>query len=463
MSDHIHILGICGTFMGGLALLAKDSGFTVTGADQHIYPPMSTQLADSGIALTDGYDPGQLEPAPNCVIVGNALSRGNAAVEAMLAAGIDYTSGPEWLARHVLKHRWVLAVSGTHGKTSTASMLAWILDYAALDPGFLIGGVPANFGVSARLGSGAYFVIEADEYDSAFFDKRSKFIHYRPRTLIINNLEYDHADIFPDLAAIENQFHHLVRCVPATGAIIRGGGSAIDRVLARGVWTPVHTVTQQPVSQPPTSTANCCWRALSPQADQLEVQSPTGEIGCLKWSLVGDHNAWNAVAAISAALQVGVPFPQCIEALAQFTGIRRRLELLGKAGGIAVYDDFAHHPTAIETTLAALRAAQPAGKLLAIIEPRSNTMRMGLHREQLAPSAQAADNVFWYQPDGLNWDLADAVEGYSGQRVFSSVEQIIEAAAGVLAPGDNVVVMSNGGFDGLHGRLVERLEGELPE
>ena len=462
MSDHIHILGICGTFMGGLALLAKDSGFTVTGADKNIYPPMSTQLADSGIALTDGYDPEQLEPAPDCVIVGNALSRGNAAVEAMLSAGIDYTSGPEWLARHVLKHRWVLAVSGTHGKTSTASMLAWILDYAALDPGFLIGGVPANFGVSARLGSGAHFVIEADEYDSAFFDKRSKFIHYRPRTLIINNLEYDHADIFPDLAAIENQFHHLVRCVPATGAIIRGGGSAIDRVLARGVWTPVQTVSQQTASQPPTSTAKCSWRALSPQADQLEIQSPDGEIGCLKWSLLGDHNAWNAVAAISAALQVGVPFPKCIEALARFTGIRRRLELLGKAGGIAVYDDFAHHPTAIETTLAALRAAQPAGKLLAIIEPRSNTMRMGLHREQLAPSAHAADDVFWYQPDGLNWDLADAVEGYSGQRVFSTVEQIIEAAAGLLAPGDNVVVMSNGGFDGLHGRLLQRLEGKLP-
>ena len=462
MSDHIHILGICGTFMGGLALLAKDSGFTVTGADKNIYPPMSTQLADSGIALTDGYDREQLEPAPDCVIVGNALSRGNAAVEAMLSAGIDYTSGPEWLAHHVLKHRWVLAVSGTHGKTSTASMLAWILDYAALDPGFLIGGVPANFGVSARLGSGAHFVIEADEYDSAFFDKRSKFIHYRPRTLIINNLEYDHADIFPDLAAIENQFHHLVRCVPATGAIIRGGGSAIDRVLARGVWTPVQTVSQQTVSQPPTSTANCSWRALSPQADQLEIQSPDGEIGCLKWSLVGDHNAWNAAAAVSAALQVGVPFPQCIEALARFTGIRRRLELLGKASGIAVYDDFAHHPTAIETTLAALRAAQPAGKLLAIIEPRSNTMRMGLHREQLAPSAQAADDVFWYQPDGLNWDLADAVEGYSGQRVFSTVEQIIEAAAGLLAPGDNVVVMSNGGFDGLHGRLLQRLEGKLP-
>ena len=450
--------------MGGLALLAKDRGFTVTGSDRNIYPPMSTQLADSDIGLTDGYDAAQLEPAPDCVVVGNALSRGNAAVEAMLSAGLDYTSGPEWLARHVLRQRWVLAVSGTHGKTSTASMLAWILDFAGLDPGFLIGGVPVNFGVSARLGSGKYFVIEADEYDSAFFDKRSKFIHYRPSTLIINNLEYDHADIFPDLAAIENQFHHLVRCVPAPGAIIRGESDAIDRVLARGVWTPVHSITQHSASTyRDVSTEGCSWRSLSAQADQLEIRSPDGETARLSWQLVGDHNAWNATAAISAALHIGVPLKKCVEALSDFTGIKRRLELLGKPGGIAVYDDFAHHPTAIETTLAALRAAEPKGKLVAVVEPRSNTMRMGQHRDQLAPSAVAADHVLWFQPAELNWDLAAVVESHAGQRVFSDVEQIIETVTQLVEPGDSVVVMSNGGFDGLHDRLCERLAVGSPQ
>lgn len=450
--------------MGGLALLAKDRGFTVTGSDRNIYPPMSTQLANSAIGLTDGYDAAQLEPAPDCVVVGNALSRGNAAVEAMLSAGLDYTSGPEWLARHVLRNRWVLAVSGTHGKTSTASMLAWILDFAGLDPGFLIGGVPVNFGVSARLGSGKYFVIEADEYDSAFFDKRSKFIHYRPSTLIINNLEYDHADIFPDLAAIENQFHHLVRCVPATGAIIRGESDAIDRVLARGVWTPVHSITQHSAStHRDVSTEGCSWRSLSAQANQLEIRSPDGETARLAWQLVGDHNAWNATAAISAALHIGVPLKKCVEALSDFTGIKRRLELLGKPGGIAVYDDFAHHPTAIETTLSALRAAEPKGKLVAVVEPRSNTMRMGQHRDQLAPSAVAADHVLWYQPAELNWDLAAVVESHAEQRVFSNVEQIIETVAQLVEPGDSVVVMSNGGFDSLHDRLCERLDVGSPQ
>jgi UDP-N-acetylmuramate: L-alanyl-gamma-D-glutamyl-meso-diaminopimelate ligase len=447
--------------MGGLALLAKDSGFTVTGSDQNIYPPMSTQLAENGIVLTDGYHAAQLEPAPDCVVVGNALSRGNAAVESMLAAGLDYTSGPEWLARHVLRDRWVLAASGTHGKTSTASMLAWILEFAGHDPGFLIGGVPLNFGVSARLGSGRYFVIEADEYDSAFFDKRAKFIHYRPRTLIINNLEYDHADIFPDLAAIENQFHHLVRCVPGVGVIIRGGGDAIDRVLARGVWTPVCTMTQHTaLSEPSVAADACSWRALTPQADELEICSPDGEVAHLTWTLMGEHNAWNATAAITAALSVGVPFSKCVGALSGFAGIKRRLELLGTPGGVAVYDDFAHHPTAIETTLAGLCAAESEGQLVAIIEPRSNTMRMGEHREQLASTAQAADHVLWYQPEGLNWDLSDVIEGYAGQRVCSSVAQIIETVVQLVAPGDRIVVMSNGGFEGLHGRLVARLEAE---
>ena len=448
--------------MGGLALLAKESGFAVTGSDRNIYPPMSLQLAESGISLIDGYDAAQLSPSPDCVVVGNAMSRGNEAVEAMLSAGIDYTSGPEWLARHVLGPRWVLAVAGTHGKTSTASMLAWILDYAGLNPGFLIGGVPVNFGVSARLGSGAHFVIEADEYDSAFFDKRSKFIHYRPRTLIINNLEYDHADIFPDLAAIETQFHHLVRCVPSTGAIIRGGGDAIDRVLARGVWTPVHAVTQHAVSsRPEISPGSCSWRALSAQADQLEIRVEGEDTAHLAWSLVGDHNAWNATAAISAAVHVGVPLATCVEALSNFRGIKRRLELLGEPGGVAVYDDFAHHPTAIEATLGALRAMKPRGKLVAIVEPRSNTMRMGLHRDSLAAAAQAADNVLWYEPEGLAWDLSSVIAGYAKQRVVSNVEQIVEIAQELLAPGDSVVVMSNGGFEGLHGRLLTRLGTEV--
>ena len=453
MSNHIHILGICGTFMGGLALLARECGFSVTGSDQNIYPPMSTQLLSSDIPLVDGYDADQLSPAPGCVVVGNALSRGQPVVEAMLNGGISYTSGPEWLGRHILKDYWVLAVSGTHGKTSTASMLAWILEQAGLEPGFLIGGVPSNFGLSARLGGGDYFVIEADEYDSAFFDKRSKFIHYRPKTAVINNLEYDHADIFPDLAAIETQFHHLVRCIPGDGLIVRGGGGAIDRVLERGCWTPVETVADAGDEH----CAGWTWRALSSAADALNITAPDGAEAELRWELIGSHNAANATAAIAAAHHVGVSLDISVKALASFKGVKRRMELLGKPDGVAVYDDFAHHPTAIESTLNALSAQLEAGKLIAIIELRSNTMRLGEHKGALARCAEAANHALWFAPPDLQWDLGSIVTA-DGQESLNTTDALIERALAVATPGDSIVIMSNGGFDGLHGRLLAALE-----
>ena len=455
LSEHIHILGICGTFMGGVALLARESGFSVTGSDRNVYPPMSTQLSESGIALTDGYGADQLSPAPDRVLVGNALSRGQPVVEAMLDEGLPYTSGPEWLGREILNGRWVLAVSGTHGKTSTASMLAWILDHAGLEPGFLIGGVPSNFGVSARLGQGRYFVVEADEYDSAFFDKRSKFVHYRPNTLVINNLEYDHADIFPNLAAIETQFHHLIRCVPSNGQIVRGAGDAIDRVLERGVWTPVRSV--QAESSAAQVKSAWSWRAVSAQADILELTAPDGTRGRLHWSMIGEHNAANATAAMAAAAHVGVSMEQAIAALQAFTGVKRRLECLGRPAGIAVYDDFAHHPTAIQSTLHALRAASTSGKLIAMIEPRSNTMRLGEHKAHLVACAADADLALWLDPPGLDWDLSHTVASASGQEAFDSVEAMIERAVAAAVTGDSIVVMSNGGFDGLHQRLLTAL------
>ena len=455
LSEHIHILGICGTFMGGVALLARESGFSVTGSDRDVYPPMSTQLSESGIALTDGYGADQLSPTPDRVLVGNALSRGQPVVEAMLDEGLPYTSGPEWLGREILNGRWVLAVSGTHGKTSTASMLAWILDHAGLEPGFLIGGVPSNFGVSARLGQGRYFVVEADEYDSAFFDKRSKFVHYRPNTLVINNLEYDHADIFPNLAAIETQFHHLIRCVPSNGQIVRGAGDAIDRVLERGVWTPVRYV--QAESSATQVNSAWSWRAVSAQADILELTAPDGTRGRLHWSMIGEHNAANATAAMAAAAHAGVSMEQAIAALQAFTGVKRRLECLGRPAGIAVYDDFAHHPTAIQSTLRALRAASTSGKLIAMIEPRSNTMRLGEHKAHLVACAADADLALWLDPPGLDWDLSHTMARASGQEAFDSVDAMIERAVAAAVTGDSIVVMSNGGFDGLHQRLLTAL------
>jgi UDP-N-acetylmuramate: L-alanyl-gamma-D-glutamyl-meso-diaminopimelate ligase len=457
LADHVHILGICGTFMGGLALLARDSGYRVSGSDANVYPPMSTQLIESGIAVTDGYDADQLQPAPDCVVVGNALSRGNAAIESMLNRHLHYTSGPEWLGQHILKDRWVLAVAGTHGKTSTASMLAWILEQAGLAPGFLIGGVPVNFGLSARLGEGRYFVVEADEYDSAFFDKRSKFVHYRPDTLVINNLEYDHADIFADLAEIETQFHHLIRCIPGDGAIIRGEGDAIDRVLARGVWSAVSTVT----AASETTTAGWSWRSGPAPENVFTITTPDGQAYPLRWPLIGAHNAANATAAVAAAAQVGVDPADAVNALASFAGIKRRLELLGAPHNIAVFDDFAHHPTAIAATLSAMRAEQSSGKLIALVEPRSNTMRLGQYRAELGPAAQEADHVIWFEPPGLDWNLSAALDAYEHQEVMSDIDALLNRALALAHPGDKIVVMSNGGFQGLHTRLIATLEDKV--
>ena len=457
MADHVHILGICGTFMGGLALLARDSGYRVSGSDANVYPPMSTQLIESGIAVTDGYDANQLQPTPDCVVVGNALSRGNAAIESMLNRHLHYTSGPEWLGQHILKDRWVLAVAGTHGKTSTASMLAWILEQAGLAPGFLIGGVPVNFGISARLGEGRYFVVEADEYDSAFFDKRSKFVHYRPDTLVINNLEYDHADIFADLAEIETQFHHLIRCIPGDGAIIRGEGDAIDRVLARGVWSAVSTVT----AASETTTAGWSWRSGPAPENVFTITTPEGQAYPLRWPLIGAHNAANATAAVAAAAQVGVDPADAVNALASFAGIKRRLELLGAPHNIAVFDDFAHHPTAIAATLSAMRAEQSSGKLIALVEPRSNTMRLGQYRAELGAAAQEADHVIWFEPPGLDWNLSAALDAYEHQEVMSDIDALLNRALALAHPGDKIVVMSNGGFQGLHTRLIATLEDKV--
>jgi UDP-N-acetylmuramate: L-alanyl-gamma-D-glutamyl-meso-diaminopimelate ligase len=457
LADHVHILGICGTFMGGLALLARDSGYRVSGSDANVYPPMSTQLIESGIAVTDGYDANQLQPTPDCVVVGNALSRGNAAIESMLNRHLHYTSGPEWLGQHILKDRWVLAVAGTHGKTSTASMLAWILEQAGLAPGFLIGGVPVNFGLSARLGEGRYFVVEADEYDSAFFDKRSKFVHYRPDTLVINNLEYDHADIFADLAEIETQFHHLIRCIPGDGAIIRGEGDAIDRVLARGVWSAVSTVT----AASETTTAGWSWRSGPAPENVFTITTPDGQAYPLRWPLIGAHNAANATAAVAAAAQVGVDPADAVNALASFAGIKRRLELLGAPHNIAVFDDFAHHPTAIAATLSAMRAEQSSGKLIALVEPRSNTMRLGQYRAELGAAAQEADHVIWFEPPGLDWNLSAALDAYEHQEVMSDIDALLNRALALAHPGDKIVVMSNGGFQGLHTRLIATLEDKV--
>jgi UDP-N-acetylmuramate: L-alanyl-gamma-D-glutamyl-meso-diaminopimelate ligase len=457
LADHVHILGICGTFMGGLALLARDSGYRVSGSDANVYPPMSTQLIESGIAVTDGYDANQLQPTPDCVVVGNALSRGNAAIESMLNRHLHYTSGPEWLGQHILKDRSVLAVAGTHGKTSTASMLAWILDQAGLAPGFLIGGVPVNFGLSARLGEGRYFVVEADEYDSAFFDKRSKFVHYRPDTLVINNLEYDHADIFADLAEIETQFHHLIRCIPGDGAIIRGEGDAIDRVLARGVWSAVSTVTAASAA----TTAGWSWRSGPAPENVFTITTPDGQAYPLRWPLIGAHNAANATAAVAAAAQVGVDPADAVNALASFAGIKRRLELLGAPHNIAVFDDFAHHPTAIAATLSAMRAEQSSGKLIALVEPRSNTMRLGQYRAELGAAAQEADHVIWFEPPGLDWNLSAALDAYEHQEVMSDIDALLNRALALAHPGDKIVVMSNGGFQGLHTRLIATLEDKV--
>ena len=452
---HIHILGICGTFMGSLAQLAKARGHRVSGCDANVYPPMSTQLEQAGIQLIEGYDPAQLDPAPDLVIIGNALSRGNPCVEYVLNRNLPYTSGPQWLGEQFLRDHWVLAVSGTHGKTTTASMLAWILETAGMSPGFLIGGVPGNFGVSARVGESVFFVVEADEYDTAFFDKRSKFVHYRPRTLVVNNLEFDHADIFPDLVAIQTQFHHLVRTVPAEGLIIypEAERNLID-VLERGCWTPCETTGEGGL-----------WSARTECADGSAFRVSRGDdnLGRVQWSLGGEHNIANALAAIAAARHVGVRPEQACEALCEFAGVARRMELLADITGVRVYDDFAHHPTAIATTLAGLRKKVGDEKILAVIEPRSNTMKLGIHRESLAAATEEADQVFWYQPEGLNWSLREAVAaGGAPAQVIASIDELVAKTRAWAQSPCHILVMSNGGFGGFHQRLVTALA-EAPE
>lgn len=449
---HIHILGICGTFMGSLAVLAKELGHRVTGSDASVYPPMSTQLEAQGIELMQGYDPVHLEPAPDLVVIGNALSRGNPAVEYVLNKGLPYVSGPQWLADHVLQGRWVLAAAGTHGKTTTSSMLAWVLEHAGMSPGFLIGGVPQNFGVSARLGGTPFFVVEADEYDSAFFDKRSKFVHYHPRTAILNNLEFDHADIFPDLAAIERQFHHLVRTIPGEGLVIHPTAeTALKRVIDMGCWTPVQTTGEGGQWQA---------RLLSEDGSRFDVLFDGKPQGTVDWELTGQHNVANALACLAAARHVGVVPELGCAALSAFKSVKRRMEKVAEVKGVTIYDDFAHHPTAIATTLDGLRKRVGDAKVIAVVEPRSNSMKLGAHRDGLPESVVQADNVFWYAPPNLGWDLAATVASSSvPTQVCDSLEAIIDGVKAIATPGTQVVVMSNGGFGGLHGKLAKALEG----
>ncbi|MEI6413738.1 MAG: UDP-N-acetylmuramate:L-alanyl-gamma-D-glutamyl-meso-diaminopimelate ligase [Pseudomonadota bacterium] len=457
---HLHILGICGTFMGGLALLAKAMGHQVSGSDAQVYPPMSTQLTAAGITLSEGYRSEHLDPAPDRVLVGNALSRGNPAVEYLLDRGIPYTSGPQWLAEEVLKDRWVIAVAGTHGKTTTSSLIAWILEAAGLAPGFLIGGVPQNFGVSARLGQLPFFVVEADEYDTAFFDKRSKFVHYRPRTLVLNNLEFDHADIFENLAAIQRQFHHLVRIVPGTGRILLpAGDSALETVLAQGCWTPRETFR---VDGAPDDTADWQIQDAAPDGSAFEVSCQGHRAGRVEWGLIGRHNLANALAALAAARHAGVPPAVGIEALGTFSGVKRRLEWRGEVGGVRVYDDFAHHPTAIQTTLEGLRRQVGPARIWAVLEPRSNTLRLGVMKDQLPDALALADQVRVYSPANLGWD-AHRVFSRMAERaqVFSSVADLAAHLAAGVQPGDHVLIMSNGGFEGLPQRLLDVLAGQV--
>ncbi len=449
---HIHILGICGTFMGGIALLARALGHRVTGSDAHVYPPMSVQLSEQGIELMEGYDPGVLEPPPDMVVIGNALSRGNPLVEQVLDQGLPYTSGPQWLAEHVLLGRWVLAVAGTHGKTTTSGMLAWILQHAGLEPGFLIGGVPQNFGVSARLGSDPFLVVEADEYDTAFFDKRSKFVHYRPRTLVLNNLEYDHADIFPDLEAIQRQFHHLVRIVPSSGLIIRpADDTPLDEVIGMGCWTPQETFGDQ----------GAHWSARLGQADGsvFDVRESDRQVGTVNWGLLGIHNVNNALAAIAAARHAGVDGATACDALAQYRNVKRRLEHRATIDGITVYDDFAHHPTAIRHTLDGLRRKVGEQRIIAILEPRSNTMRMGVHKHSLGESLKSADMAILFQPPQLGWSLTESLSAM-GERalVCPTLEDIVAYVEVNTRPGDNILIMSNGAFGDIHRKLMDMLE-----
>ncbi len=455
---HIHILGICGTFMGGLAALAREAGHRVTGCDANVYPPMSDQLRALDIELIEGYGASQMALKPNVFVIGNVVTRARAddfvLMEAILDAGADYTSGPQWLAENVLRQRHVLAVAGTHGKTGTTSMLAWILEAAGLNPGFLVGGVPLNFGVSARLGGGQYFVIEADEYDTALFDKRSKFVHYRPRTAILNNLEYDHADIFPDLAAIETQFHHLVRTVPSKGRlVVNARDEALQRVLTRGCWSEV--VRFGALREEPGAL-----RARG-EPHAFDVLRGSLKIGRVEWSLQGEHNQLNALAAIAAAEHVGVKPEAAAASLAQFKNVKRRMELIGEAGGVAVYDDFAHHPTAMRTTVAGLRQQVGLARVLAVFEPRSNTMKLGAMKAQLPWALEDTDLSFCLQGN-YGWDARDALAPMGAlATVADNVDALVAAVVAAATPGDHVLCMSNGGFGGVHGKLLAGLRAKF--
>ena len=442
--------------MGGIAAIARADGHRVTGSDRNVYPPMSTQLEALGIELIEGYEAAQLDPAPDVVLVGNVMTRGQPVIEALLDRGIPYASGPEWLSREVLRHRWVLAVAGTHGKTTTSSLLAWILEHAGLEPGFLIGGVPANFETSARLGAKPFFVIEADEYDTAFFDKRAKFVHYHPRTLILNNLEYDHADIYPDVASIERQFHHLVRTVPGGGRILwNAADERLKETLAMGCWTPREGFSSQPA-------AHAHWTARAAGAVEdfscFEVLEQGRPRGTVQWGLIGAHNMENALAAIAAARHAGVAVEHAIEALHAFAGVARRMQLRGEVNGVRVYDDFAHHPTAIATTVDGLRRRVGTARIIAVLEPRSNTMRMGVHRDELAGALAGADEVWLYTPADLGWDAGAVLAALGGRgHGRGDVSLLARDLAQTLRPGDHALIMSNGGFGGLHEKLLAEL------
>ena len=456
----VHILGICGTFMGGVAALAKAAGHRVSGSDENVFPPMSDLLDDLGIPVREGYHPEHLDNDIDCVVVGNVMSRGREVVEALLNSSLPFYSGPQWLAEHVLRDRWVLAVAGTHGKTTTSSLLAWILDYAGRAPGFLIGGVPANFGVSARFGDSKYFVVEADEYDTAFFDKRAKFVHYRPRTLAITNIEFDHADIYDDLDAIIRQFHHLLRTVPGRGRVaVNGADANIERLLAQGVWTPVETFS--------ADDRGATWFGRHVSAGPgsgIAVHRQSERVGDVHWSLLGKHNVENALAAVCCAVHAGVPVATALEALSTFKGVKRRLEIRGNFDGITLYDDFAHHPTAIRATLSALRNARSGKRIIAVLEPGSNSMRMGVHEASLSGALEGADRVFVLARDDLAWDVESVLADLGARLVAAQdVDELHTALLKELRQGDQVTVMSNRGFQGLPGRLEESLRQRVRE
>ncbi|MEZ9624716.1 UDP-N-acetylmuramate:L-alanyl-gamma-D-glutamyl-meso-diaminopimelate ligase [Aliivibrio fischeri] len=447
---HIHILGICGTFMGGAATLARQLGHKVTGCDANVYPPMSTLLESQGIEIIEGFDPSQLDPAPDLVVIGNAMSRGNPCVEYVLDKNLKYTSGPQWLQEFLLQDRWVMAVAGTHGKTTTSSMLAWVLEECGYKPGFLVGGVLGNFGESARLGESMFFVVEADEYDSAFFDKRSKFVHYRPRTLVLNNLEFDHADIFDDLAAIQRQFHHLIRTVPSTGRIFAPKqDKPLEQVLEQGCWSELEFTGEDGQ-----------WKAIKLQKDgsQFDVYLEGEKVGQVNWDLVGDHNVSNALMVVASARHVGVTPDLACEALGKFINTKRRLELKGEVNGVTVYDDFAHHPTAIDLTLNGLRNKVGDKKIIAVLEPRSSTMKLGVHKDTLAASLHAADSVYLYQPDNIAWSVDDVAQQCTQPaHTHNNIDAFVDMIVNEAQPGDQILVMSNGGFEGIHGKLLSRL------